>query len=51
MQHLGFIAAAYGATALIVAGLILRAIVDYHAQRKALGELETRGVRRRSSHG
>jgi heme exporter protein D len=51
MQHLGFIVAAYAVTALVVAGLILWTIVDYREQRKALGDLEARGVRRRSSRG
>jgi heme exporter protein D len=51
MQHLGFIVAAYGVTILVVAGLILRAVLDYRAQRRALGELEARGMRRRSNRG
>jgi heme exporter protein D len=47
--HAFFILAAYGATALIVLGLILRAFLDYRAQLRALAELEGRGARRRSS--
>ena len=46
--HAFFIVAAYAATAVIIAGLILRAVLDQRAQRRALAELEGRGVRRRS---
>jgi heme exporter protein D len=46
--HGFFIAAAYAATALIVAGLVLRAAIDHRAQQRALAELEARGARRRS---
>lgn len=46
-----FIVAAYAASALIVAGLILHAVVDHRAQTKALAELESRGSRRRSESG
>jgi heme exporter protein D len=47
--HAFFILAAYAATGLVVALLILRAIVDHRAQVKALAELESRGARRRSA--
>ncbi len=47
--HAFFILAAYGATALIVLGLVVRAVVDYRAQVRALAELEGRGTRRRSA--
>ena len=46
--HAFFIAAAYGATAIILGGLILRAVLDHRAQVRALAELEARGVMRRS---
>ena len=46
--HAFFIVAAYAATAIIVAGLVLRAVLDHRAQRRALAELEGRGMRRRS---
>ncbi len=46
--HAFFIAAAYAATALVVGGLILRAVIDHRAQVRALAELEARGVTRRS---
>ena len=47
--HAFFIIAAYAATAVIVGGLILGAVLDHRAQLRALAELEGRGVRRRSS--
>ena len=46
--HAFFIVAAYAATAIIVAALILRAVLDHRAQVRALAELEARGVTRRS---
>jgi heme exporter protein D len=46
--HAFFIAAAYGATALVVAALVVRAVVDHRLQARRLAELEARGVRRRS---
>jgi heme exporter protein D len=46
--HAFFILAAYGATALILAALVLRAAIDHGAQVRALAELERRGARRRS---
>jgi heme exporter protein D len=51
MQHGGYILASYAVTALVVAGLILRAVLDQRAQRRALSELEARGVGRRSHRG
>ena len=46
--HAAFIVAAYGVAVLIVAVLIVWVMLDYRAQRRALGELEARGVTRRS---
>ncbi len=46
--HAGFIVAAYVATVVVVAGLIAWVTADYEAQRRLLGELEVRGVKRRS---
>ena len=46
--HAVFIVMAYAATGLIVAGLIVRAALDYRAQTRALARLEARGLRRRS---
>jgi heme exporter protein D len=51
MQHAGFIIASYAVTALVIAGLILRAVLDERAQRRALSDLDARGVRRRSHGG
>jgi heme exporter protein D len=51
MQHAGFIIASYAVTALVIAGLILRAVLDERAQRRALSDLDARGVRRRSRGG
>ncbi len=48
MSHSVFIAGAYAVTLLIVAGLIVRAIVDFRFQKRALTELESRGAGRRS---
>jgi heme exporter protein CcmD len=41
-RHAAFIWAAYGAAALIVLGLILRAILAHRAQERALARLESR---------
>jgi len=49
--HGAYILAAYAATALIVAGLILAAVLDQRAQKRALADLEARGARRRSDGG
>lgn len=43
-----FILGSYGITALVVGGLILRAVLDHRAQLRALEALESRGMRRRS---
>ncbi|HEX2555270.1 MAG TPA: heme exporter protein CcmD [Microvirga sp.] len=44
-----FVAGSYGVTALVVGALVLRAILDHRAQVRALAELESRGMRRRSA--
>jgi heme exporter protein D len=49
--HAAFIWAAYGATALIISGLVARAIFEERHQKKALVKLEEQGVRRRSARG
>jgi heme exporter protein D len=49
--HFAFITGSYLVTGLIVAGLILRAIFDYRAQKRALAELEARGAGRRARRG
>jgi heme exporter protein D len=47
--HAFFIAAAYAVTALVVLGLVARAVVDHRVQARRLAELEARGMRRRSA--
>ena len=49
--HALFIALSYALTALVIAGLALRAIIDHRIQARALAELEARGVSRRSRRG
>ena len=51
MTHGFFIAFSYILTALVVAGLILRAVVDHRMQVRALADLEARGIGRRSRRG
>jgi len=46
--HATFIIAAYVTAALVVIGLIAWVFADYDAQRRLLGELEARGITRRS---
>ena len=46
--HAVFIVAAYGAAALIVAVMVAWVALDHRRQARALAELETRGVTRRS---
>jgi heme exporter protein D len=46
--HAAFIWASYGVTAVVIAALILRAILDERKQRQALIRLEAQGIRRRS---
>jgi heme exporter protein D len=46
--HAAFIVAAYAAAAVIFFTLIAWVLFDYRAQRKQLGELEARGITRRS---
>ena len=46
--HADFIVAAYGVTAFVVAALIAWVVLDHSAQLRTLGDLEERGVTRRS---
>ncbi len=46
--HAFFIVAAYTVTALVMLGLVLRAVVDHRMQVRRLADLELRGMRRRS---
>jgi heme exporter protein D len=47
--HTGFIVAAYLVTAAVVAALVTWVIADHAAQKRALADLERRGVTRRST--
>ncbi len=46
--HAAFIWASYAVTAVVVAGLVIRAILEERGQRQALARLEAQGIRRRS---
>jgi heme exporter protein D len=48
-QHAAFIIAAYAVTFVAVAALALFIVEDDRKQRRALAELERKGVRRRSA--
>lgn len=41
--HAVFILGSYALAALVVGGLVLRAVLDHRAQRRALDALESRG--------
>ena len=47
-SHADFIIAAYAVSLFVVAALIAWVLLDYSAQRRILGDLEERGVTRRS---
>jgi len=47
--HAGFIVGAYIIATAVVAGLIVWVTADYAAQKRALTELERRGITRRSA--
>jgi len=51
MDHPWFVAAAYGISAIVIAGLILWIVLDGRAQRRDIAGLEASGVRRRSAPG
>ncbi len=46
--HALYVTAAYGVSALAIAGLIAWALLDSRARRREMAELEAGGVRRRS---
>jgi heme exporter protein D len=46
--HADFIVVSYAVTILVMALLVAWVVFDYSAQRRLLGDLEQRGVRRRS---
>ena len=43
-RHAAFIWSAYGVTTLIAVALVVRAVLDYRAQRRALARLEAAGA-------
>ncbi len=45
-----YVAAAYGITVVVLAGLIGWIWLDQRARRRELAELEAAGIRRRSDH-
>jgi heme exporter protein D len=49
IDHLPFIVASYLAAFAVIGALIAWVALDYRAQRRALSELEMRGVTRRSA--
>ena len=49
MSHLPFIIGSYAAAFVVVAGLTGWVMLDFRAQRRALAELEKRGLARRST--
>ena len=46
--HADFIIASYAVTVFVIAALVALVVIDYSAQRRILGDLEDRGVTRRS---
>ncbi len=46
--HADFIVASYAVTVFVIAALIGWIVLDYSAQRRILGDMEDRGVTRRS---
>ena len=46
-----YVAAAYGVTAVVLAGLILVLLRDKHLRKCELAELDRQGLRRRSGRG
>ncbi|MCE7029697.1 heme exporter protein CcmD [Jiella avicenniae] len=47
-DYFAFVASAYGISAFAIAGLFAWVFFDARTQRRALKELEARGIRRRS---
>jgi heme exporter protein D len=46
--HADFIVAAYAVALVVIVALIVWVLVDYQSQQRLLGDLEQRGVERRS---
>jgi heme exporter protein D len=49
IDHLPFIVASYAAATIVIGLLIVWIMLDYRAQRRALADLEMRGIGRRSA--
>lgn len=47
-EHAGFILAAYGVVAIVLGAIITLTLLDGVKQKRALADLEARGIRRRS---
>jgi heme exporter protein D len=47
--HIDFIAAAYGASIVVIGALIAWVVLDYRMQRRILAELDAQGIARRSA--
>ena len=50
-EHAQYIAFAYAGVALVLGGLVARAILADRAARRRIAALEARGIRRRSQEG
>jgi len=48
MSHEAYVAAAYGATFLVLVGIAVWLVLDHRSRRRELADLEARGIRRRS---
>lgn len=49
VNHLPFIVGSYAAACVVIGALIAWVAIDFRAQRRALADLEMRGVARRSA--
>jgi len=49
MTHAAYVFAAYGISALVIAGLGLWILIDQAGRKREIKELEERGIRRRSA--
>ena len=49
MSHAAYVAAAYGISAIALAGLFVWILIDQAARKREIADLEKRGVRRRSA--
>jgi heme exporter protein D len=49
VNHLPFIVGSYAAACIVIGALIAWVAIDFRTQRRALADLETRGVARRSA--